>query len=135
MLQGLERQGCRLQTAGWHAQHSAAHCGHVVHAAVRVLMTCELKVSARPPLAHAQTYEGGLGGEPGNEAHGGYTFCGVAALALAGPQYIAQTLNVPRLVHWLVHRQVGHRSPGAGGRVGAGLCHQATGLGMAVPYG
>ena len=23
-----------------------------------------------------QTYEGGLGGEPGAEAHGGYTFCG-----------------------------------------------------------
>lgn len=31
-----------------------------------------------------QTYEGGLAGEPGNEAHGGYAFCGVAALALLG---------------------------------------------------
>jgi len=29
-----------------------------------------------------QTYEGGIGGEPYNEAHGGYTFCGVAALIL-----------------------------------------------------
>ena len=28
--------------------------------------------------------QGGLGGEPGNEAHGGYTYCGVAALALLG---------------------------------------------------
>ena len=35
-------------------------------------------------LASCQTYEGGMGGEPGNEAHGGYTFCGVAALALLG---------------------------------------------------
>jgi hypothetical protein len=31
-----------------------------------------------------QAYEGGLGGEPGNEAHGGYTFCGLAALMTAG---------------------------------------------------
>lgn len=54
----------------------------------------------------AQTYEGGLGGEPGNEAHGGYTFCGVAALVLAGPGCLAQALDVPRLLHWLVRRQV-----------------------------
>lgn len=26
--------------------------------------------------------QGGLGGEPGNEAHGGYTYCGLAALVL-----------------------------------------------------
>jgi prenyltransferase beta subunit len=29
-----------------------------------------------------QTYEGGLSGYPGLEAHGGYTYCGVAALVL-----------------------------------------------------
>ncbi|GFR42714.1 hypothetical protein Agub_g3638 [Astrephomene gubernaculifera] len=53
-----------------------------------------------------QTYEGGLGGEPGNEAHGGYTYCGVAALLLAGgPQLLAAALDMPRLLGWLVHRQ------------------------------
>jgi hypothetical protein len=36
------------------------------------------------PAVCTQTYEGGLGGEPGNEAHGGYTFCGLAALMIAG---------------------------------------------------
>eukprot|EP00951_Prasinocladus_malaysianus_P026249 scaffold232482_cov19-Prasinocladus_malaysianus.AAC.1 len=35
-------------------------------------------------IARLETYEGGLAGEPGNEAHGGYAFCGVAALALMG---------------------------------------------------
>lgn len=34
-------------------------------------------------IANCQTYEGGMGGYPGNEAHGGYTFCGVAAAVLA----------------------------------------------------
>jgi protein farnesyltransferase subunit beta len=30
----------------------------------------------------SQTYEGGVGGYPGVEAHGGYTFCAVATLAI-----------------------------------------------------
>lgn len=35
-------------------------------------------------IASCQTYEGGIGGAPDLEAHGGYTFCGIAALALLG---------------------------------------------------
>ncbi len=53
-----------------------------------------------------QTYEGGMGGEPGNEAHGGYAFCAVAALALIGR---AGELDLRRLVHWAAHRQVRDR--------------------------
>ena len=45
-----------------------------------------------------------MGGEPGSEAHGGYTFCGLAALHLAGR---TDVLSLPRLLHWAVHRQVG----------------------------
>lgn len=51
-----------------------------------------------------QTFEGGLGGEPGNEAHGGYTYCGLAALMLIDR---ADALNLPHLLHWAVHCQVG----------------------------
>lgn len=50
----------------------------------------------------SQTYEGGIGGEPGNEAHGGYTYCGLAALALAG---CPQALDLPCLLHWAAQRQ------------------------------
>ena len=53
-------------------------------------------------LARCQTYEGGLGGEPHAEAHGGYTFCGLAAAVLAGE---AAALDLPRLLHWAAHRQ------------------------------
>lgn len=35
-------------------------------------------------IVSCQTYEGGMGGVPDKEAHGGYTFCGIAALALLG---------------------------------------------------
>jgi hypothetical protein len=46
--------------------------------------------------------KGGLGGEPGNEAHGGYTYCGVATLVLLGR---SDTLNVPALAAWAGQRQ------------------------------
>lgn len=35
-------------------------------------------------ITSCQTYEGGIGGAPDLEAHGGYTFCGIAALTLLG---------------------------------------------------
>lgn len=54
------------------------------------------------PSLRDQTYEGGLGGEPGNEAHGGYTYCGLAAMALAGQ---LDALDLPRLTRWAVQRQ------------------------------
>ncbi len=49
-----------------------------------------------------QTYEGGIGGEPGNEAHGGYAFCGAAAMALAGR---LDSLDLPSLARWAVNCQ------------------------------
>eukprot|EP00956_Cyclotella_meneghiniana_P011781 scaffold16544_cov26-Cyclotella_meneghiniana.AAC.1 len=33
-------------------------------------------------IASCQTFEGGFGAEPQNEAHGGYTFCALAALRI-----------------------------------------------------
>jgi prenyltransferase beta subunit len=57
-----------------------------------------------------QTYEGGIGGEPGNEAHGGYTFCGLAAAALAG---VAQALDLGSLARWAASCQVLSKPPEA----------------------
>lgn len=53
-------------------------------------------------IKKCQSHEGGLGGEPGNEAHGGNTFCGVAALKLVG---CMDVLDLDKLLHWLVHMQ------------------------------
>lgn len=53
-------------------------------------------------IQRCQTFDGGIAAEPTCEAHGGYTYCGLAALALAGR---LDALDLPRLVHWLVHRQ------------------------------
>ena len=53
-------------------------------------------------VKRCQTYEGGLGGEPGNEAHGGYTYCGFAALVLAGR---GGEVDTWRMLEWAVSRQ------------------------------
>ena len=50
-----------------------------------------------------QTYEGGFGGESGVEAHGGYTYCAVTALALLDKFSI---VDDKALLRWLVHRQM-----------------------------
>lgn len=50
----------------------------------------------------SQTHEGGISNVIGGEAHGGFTFCGVAALALLKR---LQDLDVSRLMLWLSQRQ------------------------------
>lgn len=43
---------------------------------------------ARVCVFSCQNWEGGLGGMPGLEAHGGYTFCGMAALVILGKEHM-----------------------------------------------
>ena len=54
-------------------------------------------------IAQCQTFEGGLGPEPFCEAHGGYSFCGIATLCLMGKLNVIDT---DRFVHWLTNRQM-----------------------------
>jgi protein farnesyltransferase subunit beta len=54
-------------------------------------------------IASCQTYEGGFGGAPYLEAHGGYSFCAAAALALLGN---SSTVNLKSLLRWAVNRQM-----------------------------
>lgn len=54
-------------------------------------------------IVSCQTYEGGISCAPFGEAHGGYTFCGLAALLLLGE---AEKLDLDRCTDWLVQRQI-----------------------------
>jgi len=47
-----------------------------------VLILLDLIAGVAEYISACQTYEGGFGGEPGNEAHGGYTFCSIATLLI-----------------------------------------------------
>jgi protein farnesyltransferase subunit beta len=53
-------------------------------------------------VSRCQTHEGGIAGEQGAEAHGGYAFCGLAAATLCGAR---DALDLKKLTRWLAHRQ------------------------------
>jgi len=53
-------------------------------------------------VASCQTYEGGFGAAPGHEAHGGYTFCAVAALVLLNS---IDKCNLKPLLKWVINKQ------------------------------
>jgi len=80
----------------------ASYCAVAV-ASVLNLLDDALAKDMDKYIASCQTYEGGMGGEPGNEAHGGYTFCGVAAAQLLGRM---DAVNVDRLLSWVTARQL-----------------------------
>lgn len=58
-------------------------------------------------LSRCQTYEGGIAGAPGNEAHGAYAFCALGCLCLLDQpdRSINRHLDVPSLLAWLSARQ------------------------------
>ncbi|KAJ5155215.1 hypothetical protein N7492_008018, partial [Penicillium capsulatum] len=58
-------------------------------------------------LSRCQTFEGGISGSPGVEAHGAYAFCALACLSILGPpeEIIARHMNLPLLLSWLSARQ------------------------------
>jgi len=54
-------------------------------------------------LADCQTYEGGFGACPGMEAHGGYSFCGLAGLMLMQK---GKLCNIDNLLRWTSNKQM-----------------------------
>ncbi|KAG0368624.1 terpenoid cyclases/protein prenyltransferase alpha-alpha toroid [Gamsiella multidivaricata] len=72
-------------------------------ATITNIRTPELEQGVAEFIGRCQTYEGGLGAVPGTEAHGGYTFCALAALELLGR---TDVLNVDTLVKWSASRQM-----------------------------
>lgn len=58
-------------------------------------------------FGRCQTYEGGIGGAPDNEAHGAYAFCCLGCLSIMDAPYrsIPKYLDVDRLLLWLSARQ------------------------------
>ncbi|KAI9700048.1 MAG: CAAX farnesyltransferase (FTase) subunit beta [Candelina mexicana] len=67
-------------------------------------------------LSRCQTFEGGISGAPGTEAHGAYAFCALACLCILGEPHkmLARYLNLPLLISWLSARQYAPESGFAG---------------------
>ncbi|XP_052196604.1 protein farnesyltransferase subunit beta [Diospyros lotus] len=71
-------------------------------ASILNILDSELVQNVGSYILSCQTYEGGIAGEPGSEAHGGYTFCGLAAMILINE---VTRLDLPSLINWVVFRQ------------------------------
>ncbi|GMN42497.1 hypothetical protein TIFTF001_011702 [Ficus carica] len=71
-------------------------------ASILNILDDELVQNVGDYILSCQTFEGGIAGEPGSEAHGGYTFCGLAAMILINE---VDRLDLTRLIDWLVFRQ------------------------------
>ncbi|KAI5269654.1 terpenoid cyclases/Protein prenyltransferase [Aureobasidium subglaciale] len=96
-----------------------AYCCMTIHTLLRLPLTLPPASPARRAgletftsqlgswISKCQTFEGGLGGAPDNEAHGAYAFCVLACLCLLDSPSISipKYLDVKRLTHWLTSRQ------------------------------
>nr|AKG25432.1 farnesyltransferase subunit beta [Hematodinium sp. SG-2015] len=78
------------------------YCAIATASMLRII-TPELTEGVASYVCRCQNWEGGIAGEEDLEAHGGYSYCGLAALAILGE---ADKLNLRAFLHWAVHRQM-----------------------------
>lgn len=67
------------------------------------LVTPEITHNMVDYIKQSQTYEGGISSTPGLEAHGGYTYCAIAALYLLKE---VKSLDKTQLLCWMTARQM-----------------------------
>lgn len=80
----------------------AVYCAATVARLTNIYTDTLFEGSARWVI-RCQTYEGGFGGLPGVEAHGGYTFCGFSALLLLQSVHLCDTKS---LLRWVANKQM-----------------------------
>ncbi|KAL4872920.1 hypothetical protein BDV12DRAFT_113429 [Aspergillus spectabilis] len=96
-----------------------AYCAMVIISLLNLPLTLPLDAEAREYglqtfkdglsdyLSRCQTFEGGISGSPGSEAHGAYAFCALACLCILGQpeSTVPECMDVPLLLSWLSARQ------------------------------
>lgn len=82
----------------------ASYCALSVSSLLN-LPTKQLYTGVADFIHSCQGYEGGIGSVPDVESHGGYTFCGLAAMEILGETHL---FNKRGLVKWLCNRQMVH---------------------------
>lgn len=100
-----EPDGSFLSQIGGESDMRCVYCA-LSTAALLNILTPDLLENAAEWIASCQTYEGGFGGSPGNEAHGGYTYCALAALAAINRMDVIR--NFRSLTSWLSSCQMSY---------------------------
>ncbi|KAG7736517.1 hypothetical protein KL923_004724 [Ogataea haglerorum] len=105
LLQMKQPDGSFIMHYNGEADTRAVYCAICV-ASLLDILDDKLAYKTIDWLASCQTYEGGFSGYPGDEAHGGYTFCAVAALSmLRSPTELPSVIDLDNLISWTVQRQ------------------------------
>ncbi|RCN43518.1 hypothetical protein ANCCAN_10481 [Ancylostoma caninum] len=97
-----QQDGSFTMHDGGEADIRGTYCALSV-AALCGIMTDTLRDGAAEWIIKCQTYEGGFGGEPSAEAHGGYAYCAVASLVILDRYRLADS---EMLLQWLAKRQM-----------------------------
>ncbi|KAG2457408.1 protein farnesyltransferase subunit beta [Polypterus senegalus] len=94
--------GSFIMHVGGEVDVRSAYCAASV-ASLTNIITPTLFEGTPNWITRCQNWEGGIGGVPGLEAHGGYTFCGMAAMVILQKEYM---LDLKSLLHWVTSRQM-----------------------------
>jgi protein farnesyltransferase subunit beta len=105
LLSLKQDDGSFVMHKGGEVDTRAVYCAFTI-ASLLGILTTELTQGTAEWLQQCQTFEGGFGGVPWDEAHGGYTFCAVAAFMILGKDAFLKHVNVQRLAHWVSSRQM-----------------------------
>ncbi|KAF1350628.1 terpenoid cyclases/protein prenyltransferase alpha-alpha toroid [Delphinella strobiligena] len=110
-----QADGSFTMAVGGEKDIRGAYCGMTIHTLLNLPLDLPSSSPARVAglasftdklgewISLCQTYEGGIGGAPTNEAHGAYAFCGLACLCLldAPHRSLPTYLDLPRLISCL----------------------------------
>mmetsp|Transcript_154 Transcript_154/g.345 ORF Transcript_154/g.345 Transcript_154/m.345 type:complete len:419 (+) Transcript_154:97-1353(+) len=102
LMQMKRPEGGFMMHAEGEVDMRGTYCALAVASMLQIL-TDELVEGIPEYVRRCQTFEGGIAGEEGLEAHGGYSYCGLAALCIIGK---ASALDLDAFLHWAVHRQM-----------------------------
>ncbi|KAG0262547.1 hypothetical protein BG011_010049 [Mortierella polycephala] len=102
LLRVKQKDGSFTMSVGGEVDVRGSYCASSV-ATITNILTPELTKGVAEFVGRCQSYEGGIGGLPGVEAHGGYAFCGLAALELLGR---TDVLDANTFVKWAAGRQM-----------------------------
>nr|XP_014341316.1 PREDICTED: protein farnesyltransferase subunit beta isoform X2 [Latimeria chalumnae] len=94
--------GSFIMHLGGEVDVRSAYCAASV-ASLTNIITPTLFEGTAEWILRCQNWEGGIGGVPGMEAHGGYTFCGLAAMTILKKEHM---INLKSLLRWVTSRQM-----------------------------
>lgn len=109
LMRNKQKDGSFSVNFGGEIDIRGVYCG-LACAAILNILDKKLCSKTLIWLSNCQTYEGGFSQEPNDESHGGYAYCGIAAIIIILTHfpgfYYEMNVNVENLIRWQVFKQM-----------------------------